>query len=150
MYTLLATCFGKLDIPTFAERVLAALRDVNEVKVLGLMLLLRLAQLQPSAVLPRLGEVAESMQAIMKDVDVKEDTVKSDLERKGESGHQGGGNSVVVTVRLELGGIFPRRRMQRALQELLSCYMFCSVADSVPRGNAALGTANGCPHLPHE
>jgi len=64
---------------------MAALKDVNEVKILGLMLLLRLAQLAPASVLPRLDEVAESLKVIMKDVEVKDDTVKQDLERKGES-----------------------------------------------------------------
>lgn len=64
---------------------MASLKDFNEVKVLGLMLLLRLGQLSPISVIPRLDEVAESLKAIMKDVEVKDDTVKQDLERKGES-----------------------------------------------------------------
>jgi cullin-associated NEDD8-dissociated protein 1 len=64
---------------------MASLKDFNEVKVLGLMLLLRLGQLSPTSVIPRLDEVAESLKVIMKDVEVKEDTVKQDLERKGES-----------------------------------------------------------------
>ncbi|KAK1926054.1 putative TIP120-family protein TIP120B [Papiliotrema laurentii] len=84
MYTLLGTCFTKVDIPTFTDRVIAALKDVNEVKVLGLMLLLRLGQLAPASIIPRLDEVAESLKVIMKDVEVKEDTVKQDLERKEE------------------------------------------------------------------
>jgi cullin-associated NEDD8-dissociated protein 1 len=63
---------------------MAALSDVNEIKVLGLMLLLRLAQLSPTTVIPRLDEVAEAVQGIMKDMEVKDDTIKQDLERKGE------------------------------------------------------------------
>lgn len=86
MYTLLATCFTKLDLVAFTERVLAALTDVNEIKILGLMLLLRLAQLSPVHVIPRLDEVAQSLTTIMKDLEVKEDTIKQDLERKGECG----------------------------------------------------------------
>ena len=84
MYTLLGTCFTKVDLPTFTDRVMAALRDVNEIKVLGLMLLLRLGQLSPASVVPRLDEVTEAFKVIMKDVEVKEDTVKQDLERKGK------------------------------------------------------------------
>lgn len=79
----LATCFTKVDLPTFTDRVMAALKDVNEIKVLGFMLLLRLSQLSPASVIPRLDEVTESMKLIMRDVEVKEDTVKQDLERKG-------------------------------------------------------------------
>jgi len=63
---------------------MAALQDVNEVKILGLMLLLRLGQLSPTSIVPRLDEVAESLKGIMRDVEVKDDTVKQDLERKGE------------------------------------------------------------------
>jgi cullin-associated NEDD8-dissociated protein 1 len=62
---------------------MAALADVNEIKVLGLMLLLRLGQLAPASVVPRLDEVAEAVRGIMKDMEVKEDTIKQDLERKG-------------------------------------------------------------------
>ncbi len=80
----LGTCFTKVDLPSFTDRVMAALRDVNEVKVLALMLLLRLAQLSPTSVIPRLDDVAEALKVIMKDVEVKDDTVKQDLERKGE------------------------------------------------------------------
>lgn len=56
---------------------------MNEVKILGLMLLLRLGQVSPESVIPRLDEVVESLKGMMKDVEVKEDTVKQDLERKG-------------------------------------------------------------------
>ena len=56
----------------------------SEVKVLGLMLLLRLGQLAPASVIPRLDDVTDAFRAIMKDVEVKDDTVKQDLERKGE------------------------------------------------------------------
>jgi cullin-associated NEDD8-dissociated protein 1 len=62
---------------------MAALTDTNEVKVLGLMLLLRLGQLSPSSVVPRLDNVVESMKAMMMDLEVKDDTIQQDLERKG-------------------------------------------------------------------
>ncbi|WVN91012.1 uncharacterized protein L203_106258 [Cryptococcus depauperatus CBS 7841] len=84
MYTLLGTCFIKIDLPVFTARVLDSLSDVNEVKVLGLMLLLRLGQLSPESVIPRLEEVVDNLKAIMKDVEVKDDTIKQDLERKAE------------------------------------------------------------------
>ncbi|WWC85910.1 uncharacterized protein L201_000780 [Kwoniella dendrophila CBS 6074] len=84
MYTLLGTCFSKIDLPTFTERVMASLSDDNEVKVLGLMLLLRLGQMSPTSVIPRLDDVVNPMKVMMKDVEVKDDTVKQDLERKEE------------------------------------------------------------------
>ena len=81
----LGTCFTKIDLPTFIERVLDALKDHNDVKPLALMLLLRLGQLAPTSIIPRLDDTVESFRTIMKDVEVKDDTVKQDLERKGMS-----------------------------------------------------------------
>ncbi len=81
----LATCFNKIDLPAFTDRVMAALEDVNEIKVLGLMLLLRLGQLSPSSVVPRLDAAVETMKGMMKNVELKDDTILQDLERKGEA-----------------------------------------------------------------
>lgn len=80
----MGACFSKIDLLTFTARVLVSLSDVNEVKILGLMLLLRLGQVSPESVIPRLDEVVESLKGMMKDVEVKDDTIKQDLERKGE------------------------------------------------------------------
>ncbi|RXK36749.1 hypothetical protein M231_05984 [Tremella mesenterica] len=85
MYTLLGASFYKVDLGTFTDRVLAALKDVNEIKVLGLMLLLRLGECAPTTILPRLDDTVESLKGVMKDVEVKDDTVKQDLERKGKA-----------------------------------------------------------------
>ena len=49
------------------------------------MLLLRLGQLAPTSVIPRLEDTVVSFQDLLKDIEVKEDTVKQDFERKGES-----------------------------------------------------------------
>ncbi|WVQ80275.1 hypothetical protein IAT38_002380 [Cryptococcus sp. DSM 104549] len=84
MYTLLGTCFSRIDLATFTERVMASLADVNEVKVLGLMLLLRLGKMSPTSVIPRLDDTVDNLRVVMKDVEVKDDTVKQDLERKAE------------------------------------------------------------------
>ncbi|TXT05004.1 hypothetical protein VHUM_03824 [Vanrija humicola] len=99
LYTLLATAFSKIDLPKFTSRVLAALDDVNEIKILGLMLLLRLGQLAPAVVIPRLDDVAASLVTIMKDLEVKEDTIKQDLERKREFKPMDGGHAQILTPR---------------------------------------------------
>lgn len=61
-----------------------ALTQVNEIKVLAFMLLLRLGQLSPATVVPRLDDIVTPLREVMKDVEVKDDTVKQDLERKGQ------------------------------------------------------------------
>lgn len=85
LYTLLAHCSSKLDLSVLTERVLATLSDVNEIQTLGLMLLVRLAKLAPAAIVPRLDGITDSLKSLMKNIDVKEDTIKQDLERKSES-----------------------------------------------------------------
>ncbi|KAL7418817.1 hypothetical protein Q5752_006501 [Cryptotrichosporon argae] len=85
MYILLGTALGKLDIATFTDRVVAAINEkVNEIRVIGLMLLLRLAQLAPSTVTVRLDDLTPAFKEIVKDIEVKDDTVRHDLERKEE------------------------------------------------------------------
>jgi cullin-associated NEDD8-dissociated protein 1 len=65
--------------------VLAALSDVNEVKILGFMLLHRLCELAPTLVASRLDETTEAFDLTMRDLEVKDDTIRQDLERKGTS-----------------------------------------------------------------
>lgn len=48
------------------------------------MLLLRLGQLAPTSIIPRLDDTVSSFQDLLKDIEVKDDTVKQDLERKGK------------------------------------------------------------------
>lgn len=84
MYTLLATCLSKLELPTFAERVIGGLKDVNEVKTLALMLLLRLAHVAPAHVTPRLDDIVPTLEDMMKNLDIKDDMIKKEIERKGE------------------------------------------------------------------
>lgn len=81
---------------------MAALTDTNEVKVLGLMLLLRLGQLSPSSVVPKLDDAVESMKVMMKDLEVKDDTIQQDLERKGMSYRPCSGRTVQRLVPLTL------------------------------------------------
>lgn len=64
---------------------MASLSDVNDVKVLGHMLLLRLAQLSPTSIAPRLDDTVKPFQEVMRDLEVKDDTIRQDLERKRES-----------------------------------------------------------------
>lgn len=49
------------------------------------MLLLRLAKLAPVTVIPCLDGVTDALKSVMKNIEVKEDTIKQDLERKSES-----------------------------------------------------------------
>lgn len=118
----LGTCFNKIDLPKFIERVLAALKDHDEVKPLALMLLLRLGQLAPTSIIPRLDDTVGSFQDLMKEIEVKEDTVKQDLERKGES---------LCDCNPERKLTYPAEEMQRsALRAAVPLYKLSSSAQA--------------------
>jgi len=85
MYTILDTCLTKIDIHEFLSHVINGLKDeANEIKVLGHMMLFRLAQVAPTAVSLRLDDMAADLAAGMKAPTMGKDTVKQDLERTAE------------------------------------------------------------------
>ena len=53
MYTLLDTCFGKINLSEYIERVIAGLQDEDGIKVLSSLMLVRLASVAPVQVAQR-------------------------------------------------------------------------------------------------
>lgn len=100
---------------------MAALSDVNDVKVLGHMLLLRLAQLAPTSVIPRLDDTVQPFQEVMRDLEVKEDTIRQDLERKRESSDM---------IRLRSADICAEEMQRSALRTAVPLYKMSSPAQA--------------------
>ncbi|KZV77591.1 TIP120-domain-containing protein [Peniophora sp. CONT] len=85
LYTLLDTCLAKLDLNEYLKHVLVGLADPSdEIKVISHMMLFRLSQIAPTAVVQHLAEAAPMLEASMKDATINKDTVKQDLERAAE------------------------------------------------------------------
>ncbi|KIO24797.1 hypothetical protein M407DRAFT_244321 [Tulasnella calospora MUT 4182] len=85
LYTILDTCVDKIDIHEFMEYVRLGLKDdANEIKVLCHMMLVRLAQVAPTAVSLRLDDMAPDLATGMKSHNVEKNTVKQDIERTVE------------------------------------------------------------------
>lgn len=80
----LDTCLSKLSLAEFLGRVVAALSDSDEIKVISHMMLFRLSQVAPGAIAQRLDEATPQLELTMKGATVTKDTVKQDLERAAE------------------------------------------------------------------
>ena len=79
------TCLSKLDLNEYLKHVLVGLADPSdEIKVISHMMMHRLSQIAPTAVVQHLAEATPMLEASMKDATISKDTVKQDLERAAE------------------------------------------------------------------
>ncbi|KAL8293671.1 hypothetical protein RQP46_000372 [Phenoliferia psychrophenolica] len=78
MHTLLDTCLKEIEIHEYLRRVLAGLSDEEDVKKLCYLMLVKLAQIAPTAVTQRLDDsvpaFTEVLQTTLKDTAVKQET----------------------------------------------------------------------------
>ncbi|CAO1637772.1 unnamed protein product [Parajaminaea phylloscopi] len=81
MYTLLDACLSQIGLPEYLSRVIAGLRDDDQIKLLCYLILIRLADLVPVQVAQSLDEIsepiAESLKTKLKDGATKQDVEKS-------------------------------------------------------------------------
>ncbi|CAB4029504.1 cullin-associated NEDD8-dissociated 1, partial, partial [Paramuricea clavata] len=83
MYTLLETCLDKLDIFEFLTHVENGLKDHYDIKMLTYLMLVRLANLCPNAVLQHLNSLIEPLRATIQQK-VKATSVKQEFEKQDE------------------------------------------------------------------
>ncbi|XP_014219728.1 cullin-associated NEDD8-dissociated protein 1 [Copidosoma floridanum] len=83
MYTLIDACLDRLDIFEFLNHIESGLRDHYDIKMLTYLMVARLAQLCPNAVLQRLDRLVEPLKntCTMK---VKQNSVKQEYEKQDE------------------------------------------------------------------
>lgn len=80
MHSLLDTCLKQIDLQEYVSRVIAGLSDEEEVKKLCYIMLIKLAQVAPAAVAPRLDETVPSFSETLGIV-LKDNAVKQEAER---------------------------------------------------------------------
>merc|ERR1719427_1155021 len=83
MYTLLDTCVDRLDIFEFLSRVQDGLKDHYDVKMLTYLMVSRVSQLCPGAVLQRLDKLVEPLKLTCT-TKVKANSVKQEYEKQDE------------------------------------------------------------------
>ncbi len=83
MYTLLDTCVDRLDVFEFLSHVTDGLRDHYDIKMLTYLMVARVSQLCPGAVLTRLEKLVEPLK-ITVTTKVKANAVKQEYEKQEE------------------------------------------------------------------
>ncbi|RZF37572.1 hypothetical protein LSTR_LSTR013993 [Laodelphax striatellus] len=83
MYTLLDACLDKLDIFEFLNHLESGLKDHYDIKMLTYLMVARLAQLTPTAVLQRLERLVEPLKYTCT-LKVKANSVKQEYEKQDE------------------------------------------------------------------
>lgn len=83
MYTILETCLDRIDIFQFIDHVEEGLKDHYDIKMLTYLMVARLAQICPGAVLQRLDKLVEPLKATCTSK-VKANAVKQEYEKQDE------------------------------------------------------------------
>ncbi|RUS33043.1 hypothetical protein BC938DRAFT_473352 [Jimgerdemannia flammicorona] len=83
MYTLLDSCLDKIEIFGFMDRVFAGLSDQHDIKVLAHLMMMRLANVAPTAVTQKLDDAVEPLKATL-NYKVKQTAVKQEVEKNQE------------------------------------------------------------------
>jgi len=83
MYTLLDTCMDRLDIFEFLSHVQDGLKDHYDIKMLTYLMVARVAQLCPAAVLQKLDKLVEPLKLTCT-TKVKANSVKQEYEKQDE------------------------------------------------------------------
>jgi len=83
MYTLLDSCMDRLDIFEFLNHVELGLKDHYDIKMLTYLMLVRLANLTPTAVFQRLDRLVEPLRSTCTSK-VKANSVKQEFEKQDE------------------------------------------------------------------
>jgi hypothetical protein len=78
----LNTCFTKLNVNEVFDNSLAGLSDSDEVKLLALMVIQRLAALADGIVAARLDELVDSFENVVKPIVPAKDDTGQDVQRK--------------------------------------------------------------------
>eukprot|EP01101_Sappina_pedata_P010265 TRINITY_DN6421_c0_g1_i1.p1 TRINITY_DN6421_c0_g1~~TRINITY_DN6421_c0_g1_i1.p1 ORF type:complete len:1230 (+),score=583.62 TRINITY_DN6421_c0_g1_i1:92-3691(+) len=89
MYTLLESCFEKIDVPVFLQALVDGLKDVFDIRMLSHLMLAKLAVASPAAVIESLDSITEPLKttittklkesAVKQEVDSNEEMIKSAL-----------------------------------------------------------------------
>lgn len=96
IYALMETAFSRISHIDFYDRVVAGLRDDNDIRQLCNLMLTKLAVIDPDGTANRLNSIAEAYRSVLS-VKLKENAVKQDIEKQEEA------NKSVLRVTLLLG-----------------------------------------------
>lgn len=96
LYALMETAFSRINHIDFYDRVVAGLKDDNDIRQLCNLMVTKLTVLDPDETVRRLDAIAEAYRAVLS-VKLKDNAVKQDVEKQEEA------NKSVLRVTLLLG-----------------------------------------------
>lgn len=96
MYALMETAFSRINNLDFYDRVVAGLKDDNDIRQLCNLMITKLMVIDPDETARRLDSIAEAYRSVLS-VKLKENAVKQDIEKQEEA------NKSVLRVTLLLG-----------------------------------------------
>ncbi|KAG9252164.1 armadillo-type protein [Emericellopsis atlantica] len=96
LYALMETAFSRINHIDFYDRVVAGLKDDNDIRQLCNLMITKLSVIDPEETARRLDSIAEAYRAVLS-VKLKENAVKQDIEKQEEA------NKSVLRVTLLLG-----------------------------------------------
>ncbi|KAL7749659.1 hypothetical protein RI367_004887 [Sorochytrium milnesiophthora] len=83
MYTLLENCVDKIDVFAFLDRVLVGMNDLQDIKIVSYMMLVKIAALSPTAAQQKLDETVDIFRSAV-NLKPKANAVKQEIERMQE------------------------------------------------------------------
>ncbi|KAM5381105.1 hypothetical protein ACJZ2D_003021 [Fusarium nematophilum] len=96
LYALMETAFSRINNIDFYDRVVAGLKDDNDIRQLCNLMVTKLITIDPDETTRRLNSIAEAYRAVLS-VKLKDNAVKQDLEKQEEA------NKSILRVTLLLG-----------------------------------------------
>lgn len=96
LYALMETAFTRMNNIDFYDRVVAGLKDDNDIRQLCNLMVTKLAAIDPDETARRLDVIAEAYRGVLS-VKLKDNAVKQDIEKQEEA------NKSVLRVTLLLG-----------------------------------------------
>lgn len=96
LYALMETAFSRINNIDFYDRIIAGLKDENDIRQLCNLMITKLIVIDPDETARRLDSIAEAYRSVLS-VKLKEGAVKQDIEKQEEA------NKSVLRVTLLLG-----------------------------------------------
>lgn len=96
LYALMETAFTRINHIDFFDRIIAGLRDDNDIRQLCNLMVSKLIVIDPDETFRRLDSIAEAYKAVLS-VKLKDNAVKQDVEKQEEA------NKSVLRITLLLG-----------------------------------------------
>jgi len=129
MYTLLDTCIDRLDIFEYLNHVIDGLKDHYDIKMLTYLMVARVSQLCPGAVLQKLDKLVEPLKLTCT-TKVKANSVKQEYEKQDELKRSA---MRAVAALMTISGADKHPQLQEFLNQIKATPELCNIFESIQK-----------------